>query len=556
MSLDLRTVLNLANSQTGYQSDGASPAVNNTVGQSYQGGVSIDGQHTNSEEATWTTSIGGPVNLIDATIYFLVKDNLLDTFANGGVQALLVEGNERVGYFMGGNDAVGISLPLFFNGYKLDVSVIVPAPLPNHVYQGVEVLLDQTIVTGVGVGTVHLAKAVGNVANIFKDAMRFHQNDSYALRINGGTALTPTTMASVVTDDIANGTGLNSNPSGSQYNFFGPTEWGEPAGGGDTYFEASDETWTLIGDNSGGHAVGAGHFPFRVTGNATDVTSFSLLRVGITNVGTRGQWDLSSTDVDTLSLVGGSFTDTGDVTFAPQDTGNKEVRAWQFNNCGQVYFSTIDASNCVFNGADSPLGAVLWDESSNPANQSGFTFNSPGAGHAVHVNLTGNGPEVGGAFSFDIAGWAVNGYETVDDGTTGNTVFLVDNDLNNDVTINVVGGSGVFSYERAAGYTGTVNIVQVASVRYTFIDADTNTPIQDVRVVAGTAEGLSDIIAPATRSDSQGQVTVAFSGATPQTVFGRATKGSESPTYMAVTLNGGVITAAGLDTTIPMSRDD
>lgn len=553
MSTDLRTELNDADTVTSWVSDGASPAVNTLTGQRYEGTGSIDGQHTNSDEATYTTAIGGTRDLSDATVYALLKDNLVDTFANGGVQMMLTDGTDRIGYDVGGNDAVGLPLEPFFNAYKLDVSVIVATPGSFATYSGSEANLAHASITGVGFGTLHLAKAQGNVPNIFIDRMTFIANDSYALRINGGTVGTPETMADVQGDDATNGWGMVNNPQGSQYGFFAPTEWGEPVANADSYFEANNEQWFLIGDNGGGHAVGANHFPFRVVGNATDTISHVLNNVVIVNLGTRAQIDYSDANVDITKFTAVTWTDTGTITFPAQVANDKFANDVIFNNCDQVYFDTLDVDGATFNGANDANGAILWDENANPSNQDNVTLNSDGTGHAVYINLTGDGPGAGGAFDFAIDGWEVSGYETADDGSTGNTVFLVDNDNDNDVNITVTNGVGTFSYERAAGYTGTVTISQAVTVKYTFLDESTNAAIQGVNVILGTTVGGSDVI-DNVLSDVNGEVEVTYTGATPQATFGFGAKGTRSPVYKRKPIDV-TIGANGVDQVITLVGD-
>ena len=74
-------------------------------------------------------------------------------------------------------------------------------------------------------------------------------------------------------------------------------------------------------------------------------------------------------------------------------------------------------------------------------------------------------------------------------GTAGNMVFLIDNALDGDVTINItdgnalniVGGGSGFSYEAAAGYTGTVTINTTVTLTVTVVDSDGNA-IEGARV--------------------------------------------------------------------------
>jgi hypothetical protein len=487
MSTDLRTELNDCDNVTGFLGDGNSPALNTLTGQRYEGTGAISTQHTNADEHMWTTQTSGGggtfnLDLSDSTVYILIKDNLVDTYANGGMQISLGDGTDDIGYDVAGNDAVGLTLSPYYNCVKLDVSEAVATPGGFTTYAGAEANLNHAAVTSVGYGSLHLAKAQGNVDNVFLDRITYIANGSYALRINGGTVGTPETMADVQGDDVTNGWGLIANPVGDQYQFFGPTEWGEPAANADVYFTATNEQWYWIGDNAGGRALGATHFPFRVVGNATDTVSFVLDNVVIVNTGTRAQFDMSNADVDTLQLDAVTFTDLGTITF-PANTGSKYCDDSIFNNCDQVYLDDLTCDGLVFNGSNDANGAVLWDGGADPSAQDNITFNSDGTGHAIEIAL-----DTAALTTFNIDGYTVTGYETTSGGSTGNTVFLIDNLQDGDVTINVSNGSGTFSYEAAAGYTGTVTINQTVTVTVTVLDEDGNA-VEGARVRAEESAG-------------------------------------------------------------------
>jgi len=461
------------------------------------------------------------------------------------------DGTDRIGYTVGGSDAVGLPYASQYIFFKLDTSDAAANPgtadQDHRVFAGTEANLNFSAITIVGFGSLHNAKAQGNVPNVFIDNIRYIANDSYAATITGGTVGTPETMADVVGDDETVGAGMFSNPLGSSYYIFAPTEWGDD-GTASSYFEGTDEQWFLLGDNGGGRSVGATHFPMRVVGNATGTNSFELTRVTIVNVGTRSEIDLSNADVDTLNLTGVVFTDTGTVTF-PANSATKDMVDLIFNNCDQVYFSTVDVNGATFNGSNDALGAVLWDANSNEENQDNLIFNSDGTGHAIEISLN-----TAALTTFNIDGYEVSGYETADDGTTGNTVFLVDNAADGDVTINVTNGVGTFSYERAAGYTGTVTINQTVTVTVTAQEAD-GTPIQDARVFLEEDPGGTDIIDPGTLTNASGQVSVSYTGSTPQAVTGFVRKGTETPTYKTFTIND-TIGAGGLSVTAVLTPDD
>lgn len=561
MSTDLRTEINDCEaSGTTFTTSGSGLADEALAGQFYEGTAAVKAQHSNNDDELYTTTDSGGtglnIDLSDATAYVLLKDSLPQTFANRGVQILLGDGTDRIGYSVGGQDAQGIPVGPFFNVYKLDVSEIVATPGTNFaVYAGSEANLDQTAVSEFGIGTFHNAKAQGNVANLALDRMTYHANGSYALRINGGTVGTPETMADVQGDDVTNGWGLVANPLGELYYFFGPTEWGEPAANADAYFTATNEQWFLVGDNAGGRALGATHFPFRVVGNATDTISFVLDNVVIVNTGTRAQFDFSSADVDTLQLNAVTFTDLGAITMPLQDAGNKFCNNAIFNNCDQVDLQSVDCDNLVFNGTTDANGAIIWDaDDGSEENQDNLRFNSDGTGHAIYLTINTASPTV-----FNIDGYIFDGYAG-QTGTAGNRVFYIDNQADGDITINLTncqalniqgGGSG-FSFELSAGTASTVTIQQTVSITITVIGTDGN-PIEGAKVFLEESGG-TDII-PFDITNASGQVTTTYAGSTPQAVVGYVAKGTASPVYKRTNIND-TIGATGLSATITLVSDE
>jgi len=560
MSVDLRTELNDADNVTGWASDDA-VVLDTTTGQRYEGTGSISCQLSNADEHTWAaqTSGGGgafSLDLSNSTIYILVKDNLNNSFANGGVQITIGDGTNDIGYDVGGNDAVGLALPPFFQCYKLDVSVIVATPGSFATYAGSEASLAQTTITRVGYGSLHLAKAVGSTDNVWIDRIMYVANGSYALRINGGTSGTPETMADVQGDDVTNGWGMVGNPLGSQFQFFAPTEWGEPAANADAYFQATDEQWFWIGDNAGGHAIGANNFPFRVVGNATDTISWVVTRVTIVNTGTRVQFDISSANVNVLKIDSCVFTNLGAITFPAQSVGNKFCNDTVFNNCDQMDLSSCDMDGCIWNGTTDANGAIIWDENtSDVQNQDNLTFNSDGTGNAIEIAPTGAGP-----FTYSIDGYTFDGYAG-QSGTDTNRVFFINPattsaditiNLSNSSALNVVGGGSGFSFRTVGGYTGTVTINQTVTLSVEVVDSDANPiPYAKVRIeqTGGTlvSDGFANNLGIFTDS------TYNYGGDLDVIVVVR--KNSPGATRYLETRQPSSISATGLTTTVSLQED-
>lgn len=484
MSTDLRTTLNACDNATGFVGDGPTPAVNTTTGQRYQGSGSIESQHSNSDEQMHTTSIGGTRNLAAATVHWLLKDNLVATFANGGVQGVLGDATDLIGYDMAGNNAPGLDLPPFFRAYKLDVSVVVATPGTFNAYSGTEAGLAQTAITRVGIGTLHLAKAVGNVSNIFLDRMSFHLNANYALRINGGTVGTPEGTSDVQGDDITNGWGMVSQPTPNLYQFFASTEWGEPAANADSYFVASGQTWYFIGDNNGGKAVAVGNFKHRLISNATDTQSFVIDSIVLVNTGVRAPFDFSDPNFDLVKLSSCTFNNWGPLTFPAHVAGDKFLASPIFNNCDQIYLDTMAVTNGIFNGTTDANGAILIDTTLQTANQTDLVFNSDGTGHAAEITAVG---------TYNLSGWEFNGYSTGTDangGSTGDTNSAIFVNVGaGTVTINITGG--LTPSVRSAGATVIIN----NNVNGTFTGMKDNTELRIYDLSGNELAGIENATA-------------------------------------------------------------
>lgn len=497
MTTDNRTEINDCDATTGFTGDGTTPSTDSTVGFVYEGTNSISTQHSNTDEHMYTTenSVGGgtfSVDWSDVTLYLILKDNLVETTANGGVQIVIGDGTDRVGFGSGGNDDTGIQLDVFWNSYKYDTTTTAPY---TNTYAGVLGNLTLTAATQVGIGTVHLAKAQGNVDNIKLDRITYLANGSYGFTINGGTALTPETMTDVVGDSITNGWGAFSNPVGAVYNFFAPTEWGEPAANADVYFTATDEQWFWIGG-----VVGATHFPFRIVGNATDTIDIKWTNVVIVNTGTDAEFIMGDANVNVMQLDTVSFTDLGAITCTTQSVGSRFLVDVVFNNCGQITVSTIDMDSITVNGSSNADGAFLLDENqSGTQNITGVVFNSDGTGHAIEIAPTGAGP-----FTYNFDNWTFNDYATDVGTATDRVVYINPATSTANITINVLNNGDTPSVREAAGYTGTVTINNPQNIDFNGVSRGTSLKVISEQTVGTITRG--DVLLEAF-ADANGEAT-------------------------------------------------
>jgi hypothetical protein len=459
MSIDNRTEINdCEDDNIDFSTTGGALGTNTDAGNLIENAGSVQFLHSNVYDHTYTVDDSGgtllSINMTDVTYYILVKANGWSTYSVAAQNLVLGDGTDEIGYATGGSDATGVPIQKQFYSIKLDCSDAAANPgaadVGHHVYAGVEANLDFTTITLVGYGSLHSAKAQGNVANTWIDAMSYIANDSYALTINGGTSGTPETTADVVSDDegglltgLAFG-GLITNPAASQFYFVAPTEWGNSAATADTYNLVEGEQWYWVGDNLGGRAVGATHFPFRIVGNSTDTTDIEWTNLVIVNTGQRAEFIVGDafTDIRWLSV---GLTDVGVITHAAQDAG-KTFDIVSYSNCDQVIPNACNGTDWTFNGAFNADGAMLLDTAGDSNELVGVSFVSDGAGHAIEITATGT-------YDFDNF--------TFDTGFTGTgTDAAVWNNSGGAITINVQNGGDTPSVR--GGSTTINNAVTVA----------------------------------------------------------------------------------------------
>lgn len=455
MSVDNRTDINdCEDDNVTFTTLGGALGTNTSAGNLIEGAASVQFLHSNVYDRTATTDDSAgtalALDLSDATVYGLVKANGWSTYSVAAQQIYLSDGTDEIGYATGGSDATGVPLQKQFYAIKLDVTDAAATPgaadVGHHVYSGTEANLDFTSITEFGYGSIHSAKAQGNVANTWIDALCYIDNGFFALTINGGTVGTPETTADVVSDDeggLLTGLGyggLITNPAGSLYYFVGPTEWGNDAATADTYNLAEDEQWYWVGDNLGGRAIGATHFPFRIVGNVTDTTDIEWTNLVIVNTGQRAEFFVGDGNCE-IRWLNVSLTDVGEITHVASAVG-RTFDSVSYSNCDQVAPTGCNGTDWVFNGSLEANGAMLLYATGQSDNLVGVAFTSDGTGHAIEITVAG---------TYDFDNFTYTGYGA--DGTTDAEVYI---SANVAVTINILNG-GDTPTVRNSGTAPTIN---------------------------------------------------------------------------------------------------
>ncbi|KKM76904.1 hypothetical protein LCGC14_1375410 [marine sediment metagenome] len=191
MSTDNRTQLNDCDDDNAdFTTRGGALGTNTDIGNLFESIASVQVLHSNVYDDTTTTTDNAnaifSIDMSDMTVYLLAKDDGLGLSSIASAMIVLGAGTDKIGYTVGGSDAIGMPVRRQFSSYKLDVSVVVLEPgtadIGHHVFAGTEAGLDQTAIDEFGWGTIHSAKAQGNVANLWLDSFTYIANGHWFYR--------------------------------------------------------------------------------------------------------------------------------------------------------------------------------------------------------------------------------------------------------------------------------------------------------------------------------------------------------------------------------------
>ena len=415
------------------------------------------------------------------TVSVWVQDNgAMDTLVNGGVQIVVGDGSNRVGYHVGGSDATGFRHndgPVKWTNFVLDLA---NKPVNFTTYAGSETLLNEAAITEFGVAFKTLAKAKGGTTNCFWDIGRFADN-AVGIETYGGTSGTPESLATLATEDRNTGNlrghGVIRELAAGVYGIQGNVNLGDVTSTNDTYIDITNET--LAWEERVLSA--ANYYRFTIAGNATGVTEVNIKDSVLSVSGTASaSFDVSDANVDTFTANGSVFSgfDQGITTGSTGQTWNGD----NFIECGTITLNSV-LTNCNISNSVA-ASAVVCDTLADLDNCS---FTSDGSNHAVELTSIGGGTMV----------WdnTLTGYDTgvtgspVTPTTTGNEAIFV-NVGTGTLTINVATGATTPSI-RSAG--ATVNVVAGQVTTTVQVNDDTGSPIQGALVRAEAADGTGPL---------------------------------------------------------------
>lgn len=454
MAADLRTVQNDCENDGDWTPGGNATDLDTELIYEGSGAIAFQASTTAAEVYTSTLRDGATTGSISLTsgeiVTLLVKDNLIADEATGGIQIIVGDGTNRIGYHVGGVDNIGLVLYGAYVAYRLDLSNV---PTTFTTYAGSEANLNLNSITTLGYGTVHAVTARGSVNNAFFDVIRASDPaTTYDFRINGGGVGTEIDMDSIYLADYntANGWGIINRDFGTQYSIQANIEWGDPSA--NSYFKESGSQLFFKGAG-----IGTGRHKHRIVGGNGFTNSFEIDNCTFVSSGEPAIFDFSDTNHNICKISDSSFINFGTITYPAQSAGNRTLTNITFSNCGQIDFDSIDATGCKIIGTRSTAGSMLLDSTTNVANQSGFELISDGSSRGIEFNTAG---------TYELNNFIFTGFTS----TAGNEAF--NNTSAGTVNIILVGG-GLGATGTLSTTGGTINITQARTLTVNNIEENT-----------------------------------------------------------------------------------
>jgi hypothetical protein len=404
----------------------------------------------------------GARNLNNRILYCWAFSRLvLDTTVNGGLQAHIGDGTNRIGFHLAGADLAAFrhdTGPVNWQCLVVDTSNL---PTNRTVRAGSFAGLNLGAVTQIGTVVKGLVAAPGMAATYAVDIIRELNptvNNGCALTITGGTSGTPGKFSEIAAEDRSTANlkahGVVRETGAGVFGIQGPLRFGNPTGTESSWFE--DKNVSIIFESRG---LTTQRYKIFVVDNGVGTTTFLLgtkSGTGDSATGVEGCnlvapsgvgaiFEASGSNIHKVGIYGSTisgFTNgiqlSNDATKAP----NHEFLGNSISSCGTIDPGRVVVRNCRITGWSGTVNdaALFWRENSNIKRCS---FSSGGSGHAIKITTPGT-------YTFDAISFS--GYGSTD--TNDASVF---NDSGGLVTINVVGGGDTPTYRNGTGASTVVN---------------------------------------------------------------------------------------------------
>jgi len=401
-------------------------------------------------------------------------------------------------------------------------------------------------VDGFGVRWKVTTTITGNTDNAFIDSISVGQG--YRLTLgDAGSA------EGVFQDfiDLEEGTGATGRYGGLRNIsgiLFAKSKLAIGAASGATNTEFIDSGFTVVWEqqtlsDGATSAVAAGFYEFRAD-QGSGTTDINLSAGSLSAVAPHTVViDLAGVNSVAVDAVNIDRAGTTTLDLACTVTNCKFTNSGQID-CGSGATFTDNTISGYTGAADS--SAILWNVNLDPNGELDGTTITKHATTAHHaIELGASSP-----LTVTLTNWTATNFNA-SDGQNDSTIYTADRGSDQTWTINVVGGTGNFSYKKArAGDTVVVNVSYPVEV--TVLD-QAGSPIENVQTSMYLTSDKSEIMNVDT--NASGIATGSFTGSPPANVYWRARKSSTGSTRYVNNSGVGTITSDGLSFTVTMRVD-
>lgn len=420
----------------------------------------------------------GSIDLSSTLVYVYSFNNALQDAwdASPPPQGLLLgDGTDRISFDMAGADRRvfnHLDGPTAWQCLVLDGAQASAMDTAGNTYvvAGSFAGLNLAAITQVGCSFDTNSKALGGGYNVAVDIIRYG-NDG--IRLTAGTTGARGTFSEIAVadrstaDQTAHGVfrALASIAFGVQ----APLTFGDSGNATACYFEDTGKVVVFENRN-----IANGKYYFNVEGHATPVNLFILTSCTLTTAGPNVSVDMSSANIDTLTLTACQFIALANtITFASTGASGHSVTGCTFDGCGQIDAGAVTFTNNVVSNSTATSGALVagggdMDGTTitgyeGTADTSALIYNETGDpdGELDNMNIT-KGTASTHAIEFGtsspttmtLRGIDFSGFNASDAQNDSTLRFLR---TTGTITVNLIGCSGNISYKKEAG--ATVNFV-------------------------------------------------------------------------------------------------
>jgi hypothetical protein len=424
--------------------------------------------------ALWFT--GGSINMSAGTLVYVwvLANGIMDNTTNGGIQIMLGDGTNRIGFHLAGSDRAGFRHSGASVNWQCLVLDTANLPTTRTVVAGTFAALNLGAITQIGAVFKTLAKSVGGTQNCFVDTIRYGNN---GIQVTGGTSGDPLTLKNIVTQDESSTSGkafgIIREISDRIYGMQGPITIGDLTGSAPTYFK--DTNAVAVFENR--NAL-PDKYKLQIVGTATSTTQFFLGdevvgaeesdKNGINGVtiqvasGAFASFLVTGSFVQSSSIYGSSlvgFTEGVQFSTIEPSGSNYKVYGTTFRSCGQVVPGLSEFRNNLITAYTGSNGGMLYPSGAN-IQYCSFTQNTSSISDPAAIEHP-----VSGTFTYTGMTFANNEYD-------------IYNSSGGLVTINAAAGSNPVTSRNSVGSSTVIN----NSVTHTVVGLETGSKVVWIRV--------------------------------------------------------------------------